>query len=496
MNTERNNHDLLARVSAGSPAGARPHAGPRDAHRVGRHDPAESIARKLGISRETIHRPIRAGEPDRDPDEEAMRYEARPAVATKAGAARADDPRPSGGVLRAFGGAAVPGDPAHRHIVDMRGSRCRPRHHAALSNVIMPTQGLGAVIVGLGRAGLGLHIPVLEKVRHVRGATASPFEAVVGLVDSTETGIKRAQHRLEYDYGYDPRRISSATSIADLTGVDPDHTIVHICTPADNHASALRDATDAGFKRIVVEKPCAANTSEVDEMLRIAERTGASVAVVNPYLYSRSVASCKQKIQQVGRRPNYLEFEMSKPRITPTLAGRSKPESVMDVELPHQIATALHLTDPSRYRVLRAEVRHMHYRETHTEPCQVVPNMGIGVIVLELDECIAVLVSSLDALTRTRVLKLRFPNTDHIEAFLPVTGDDHTSVVIEYSGHNTDGSTEQQRVEKLPDDMLTRCLFDMYSRFATDSPQVSDLAFNRKVIDVMDKAKTYARIRR
>jgi hypothetical protein len=32
-------------------------------------------------------------------------------------------------------------------------------------------------------------------------------------------------------------------------------------------------------------------------------------------------------------------------------------------------------------------------------------------------------------------LKLRFPNTEHIEAFLPVTGDDHASVIIEYSGH-------------------------------------------------------------
>lgn len=359
----------------------------------------------------------------------------------------------------------------------------------------VPARRLGAVIVGLGRAGLGLHVPVLEKIRR-DGAAASPFGDVVGLVDTVQGGTRRALHRLEYDYGYDPRRISCAPSLAELSGVDPDQTVVHICTPADDHASALRAATEAGFRRIIVEKPCAANTADVDEMRRIADRTGASVAVINPYLYSRSVASCKARIQELGRLPHYLEFEMSKPRITPTLAGRSKPESVMDVELPHQIATALHLTGASRYRVLRAEVRHMHYREVETEPCQVVPNMGVGIVVLELDECIAVLVSSLDALTRTRVLKLRFSNAEHIEAFMPVTGDDHTSVVIEYSGHNTDGSTEQQRVAKLPDDMLARCLFDMYSRFLSDTPQLSDLAFNRKVVDVMDRAKMFARIRR
>lgn len=363
------------------------------------------------------------------------------------------------------------------------------------SNVTTPPRALGAVIVGLGRAGLGLHVPVLEKIRH-DSAAASPFGAVVGLVDTVEGGIRRALHRLEYDYGYDPRRVSCATSLADLTGVDPDHTVVHICTPADDHAPALRAATEAGFRRIIVEKPCAANIADVDEMRRIADRTGAGIAVINPYLYSRSVASCKDKIRQVGQQPHYLEFEMSKPRTTPTLLGRSKPESVMDVELPHQIATALYLTEASRYRVLRAEVRHMHYREMDTDVCQVVRNMGVGIVVLELDQCIAVLVSSLDALTRTRELKLRFPNTDHIEAFLPVTGDDHTSVIMEYSGHNTDGSIEQTRVAKLPDDMLARCLFDMYSRFVTGSPQLSDLTFNRKVVDVMDRAKTFARIRR
>lgn len=364
-----------------------------------------------------------------------------------------------------------------------------------LANLTLPAQGLDAVIVGLGRAGLGLHIPVLEKIRRDEGA-ASPFGTVVGLVDRVEAGTSRARHRLEYDFGYDPRPIRCATSLADLTGVDPENTVVHICTPADNHASDLRAATEAGFRRIIVEKPCAGNTADVDEMRRIADQTGASIAVVNPYLYSRSIASCRDKIQEVGRLPHYLEFEMSKPRITPTLMGRSKPESVMDVEMPHQIATALYLTGAARYRLLRAEVRHMHYREVDTEPCRVVANMGVGIVVLELDECIAVLVSSLDALTRTRVLKLRFPSTEHVEAFLPVTGDDHTSVIVEYSGYNSDGSTEQQRVAKLPDDMLARCLSDMYTRFITDSPQLSDLTFNRKVVDLMDKAKAFARIRR
>jgi hypothetical protein len=109
-------------------------------------------------------------------------------------------------------------------------ARLLPAHLCRMSDETVPAQGMGAVVVGLGRAGLGLHIPVLEKIRRDEAA-ASPFGAVVGLVDTAGAGIKRALHRLEYDYGYDPRPIRCATSLADLPGVDPDHTIVHICTP-------------------------------------------------------------------------------------------------------------------------------------------------------------------------------------------------------------------------------------------------------------------------
>ena len=42
-----------------------------------------ALARQLGVSRDTIHRWIRAGDLDRDLDDEAVRYGPRPSVATK-----------------------------------------------------------------------------------------------------------------------------------------------------------------------------------------------------------------------------------------------------------------------------------------------------------------------------------------------------------------------------------------------------------------------------
>ncbi len=49
-------------------------------------------------------------------------------------------------------------------------ARVLPAQLSHISNVTAPTQGLGAVIVGLGRAGLGLHVPILEKIRRDRAA--------------------------------------------------------------------------------------------------------------------------------------------------------------------------------------------------------------------------------------------------------------------------------------------------------------------------------------
>ncbi|HEU0078631.1 MAG TPA: hypothetical protein VFQ76_13325, partial [Longimicrobiaceae bacterium] len=78
--------------------------------------------------------------------------------------------------------------PATHAVADLTTSaRLLPADLRHSSNPTMPAQGLGAVVVGLGRAGLGLHIPVLEKIRH-DSAAASPFGAVVGLVDTVEGG--------------------------------------------------------------------------------------------------------------------------------------------------------------------------------------------------------------------------------------------------------------------------------------------------------------------
>ena len=350
------------------------------------------------------------------------------------------------------------------------------------------------VLIGLGRAGNELHIPILHKLANVN--PDSPFSRVVGLVDKDSLKIKRAIHRLTDEHRYNEDDIHTAKTIRDLDNNNIENTIVHICTPATNHAATLGEAALAGYKRFVVEKPCAGNVLEVDEISKLRKMYDLNVAVINPYLYSRSVHECKRIISDRKTTPRYIEFELSKPRKKPTLLGRSTPESVFDVEIPHQIATVLYITGAKHYRVLRAEVRDMHYREDEKKSCEVVRNMGMGIIVLELDYCISILVSYLDAPTRTRVLKIRCQDDRLIEAYLPVTEDDHTAELVEYGPRGTDGSTEQISKNKLPDDLFTRCLSDIYLRFKSNSPHPSNPEFNRKVVDIMDKAKEITRVRR
>ncbi len=87
---------------------------------------------------------------------------------------------------------------------------------------------------------------------------------------------------------------------------------LYVCTPADDHASTPRAATEVGVRRIVVEQPCAAPAADVDEMRRIADRTGASVAVINPYPYGRSFSVRSKRLYPSGLRGPVVE----PPRIT------------------------------------------------------------------------------------------------------------------------------------------------------------------------------------
>lgn len=352
---------------------------------------------------------------------------------------------------------------------------------------------LDAVIVGLGRAGAGLHIPILHKLP--KSGTPTRFGKVVALVDLDPKKISKAHNRLVDDYDYSPSGITHAQSVTELEAVDKATTVVHVCTPASDHLPSLRNAADAGFRRFIIEKPCASTVSEVDEMRTIAEEQSLTILVVNPYLHSRSLEICGSFLQESQSPMRYLDFEMSKPRKGPTVANRSTPESVLDVELPHAIAAALHITRPHRYEVLRADVRHMHFREREDEPCKIIYHMGLGIVVLQLDQCIATLVSYLDAPTRIRRLRLRLADSSEAIALFPVTEDDHTAVVDIYAAPGSDGFTTHKSQEKYPDDLFTSCLSRIYSRLSERPGDASDLEFNRKVIDIMDKSKARVGIR-
>ena len=136
---------------------------------------------------------------------------------------------------------------------------------------------LTTLIIGLGRAGLGLHIPVLARLRAEgrAGFHPAPPHPVVA-VDPCGPD----------PYGHPP----------DLTVVDslhkargllvPDRTVVHLCTPPAVRPALLEEVAALGFSRIIVEKPLARTPDDLEAVLRLARRHRLRLSVVAPWLHS------------------------------------------------------------------------------------------------------------------------------------------------------------------------------------------------------------------
>jgi len=118
---------------------------------------------------------------------------------------------------------------------------------------------VGVGIIGLGRAGLGMHVPEL---RALKG-----FRIVAGcdvLEDRARTLAEQFGSRPYADYG-DMLR-------------DPDVELVVVATRSDTHAKITVDALRAG-KDVLVEKPMAVSLAQADRMIQAARKTGRRLLV-------------------------------------------------------------------------------------------------------------------------------------------------------------------------------------------------------------------------
>ncbi|MFF0148818.1 putative dehydrogenase [Amycolatopsis sulphurea] len=190
------------------------------------------------------------------------------------------------------------------------------------------------LVVGLGRAGAGLHVPVLAKARSLAPDLFGD-EPVVGCDPGRPVP---ANPRLTVARDLDhARRL-----------VEPKDTVVHVCTPPDVRTAVVAELAAHGFRRFVVEKPLAPDTDELARMQRLIRKHRLRLEVVEPWLAS----TLTHRLTEVVRDNEFGELraitiEQDKPRFRRSLSG-SAGQNAFDVELPHGVGLALRLAGNAR----------------------------------------------------------------------------------------------------------------------------------------------------
>lgn len=196
---------------------------------------------------------------------------------------------------------------------------------------------LQTLIIGLGRAGAGLHLPVLDRIR-----------------SNEDKGKIFADHPIVVCDPARPRTqgcpsVISLESIVDCPRfTDPDHTVVHLCTPPAGRVGLIAELARLGFRRIIVEKPLVNRIDEFDTIVGLKARYGLDIVVVAHWLCAELTHRLVD-ITDKGALGALREITVSqhKSRFSRSITT-SGHITAFDVEIPHAIGVVLRLAGPAQ----------------------------------------------------------------------------------------------------------------------------------------------------
>jgi predicted dehydrogenase len=320
---------------------------------------------------------------------------------------------------------------------------------------------LQTLVVGLGRAGSRLHLPVLSQAR--------------------TQGISRHLFADRPFIAFDPRgsqdelpgtvRANSLTQAAAL--VDPNRTVVHLCTPPTARVELLEQLARLGFRKVLIEKPLAVDEWGLVEIARIRRRWQLDVVVMAQWL----VSALTRRIQDILRSGELgvlrsLFVAQRKPRFTRSLTGDGHP-TAFDVEMPHSIGVALALAGDAS--LSDASWLDMTFGDV------VIPRMGGAWLCLHHKRGARTeIVSDLMSPVRERRITLTLEGGT-LTGHYPISdADDTAQLSIRTGGHETHAVFR--------DDALTAFMLRTYEHFASPA-RSGDLALNIEVIRLLGEAK-------
>jgi predicted dehydrogenase len=297
-----------------------------------------------------------------------------------------------------------------------------------------------SLVIGLGRSGAGLHLPVLRRLRDTAGRGLLADARIVGC-DPAGPGT---------DFGStEPVWTASVRQAARL--LDPDETVAHVCTPPTARVPVLTELARHGFRNVVVEKPLAADTGDLEEILRLRDSAGLRLAVVAPWLASELTRRLVNLVHD-GRlgRLRSVSVVQSKPRFRRSLSTTGHP-TAFDVELPHSLGVALRLAGP-------AEVISASCADLVLGDRRMARLGGAGMRLRHTGGVRTHLMSDLAAPVRERRITLRFERGTATGNYAVGSDDDHAQLMVAAAG------LHEHSV--FPDDSLGLCLLNAYRAFA------------------------------
>jgi predicted dehydrogenase len=337
---------------------------------------------------------------------------------------------------------------------------------------------LHTMVVGLGRAGAGLHLPVLAKAR----ARQPRYFARMPVVGFDQDAGVRARFASTEDRSASAGEttLHTVASLAQARRLlDPERTVVHVCTPPLARAEVVAELLDLGFHRLLLEKPLAAGPRDLARLLELLRRPGVQVTVVAPWLASaltdRLTALVRERPELGALRQ--ISVVQNKPRFQRSLSTSGHP-TAFDVEVPHALGVLLRLAGD-------AEVVSAACTDLDVDGRRL-PRLGGATARLAHHGGVrSVVRSDLTAPVRERRITLRFDRGTAVGHYPIGDCDDYAQLRL-----LAPDSAAERTVFR--DDALTAFVLRAYADFAADGPCPTAFQQQARVVDLLTDAKTLA----
>ncbi|OLR91302.1 Gfo/Idh/MocA family oxidoreductase [Actinokineospora bangkokensis] len=321
---------------------------------------------------------------------------------------------------------------------------------------------LSALVVGAGRAGAGLHLPVLRGMGYGRGRAVGRPPIVV-----VDPGVAVAEQ---------PGVVVAPTLAHAASLLDPARTAVHLCTPPTARLRPLTELAGLGFRHVLVEKPLATSTEELAAVLRLREAAGLDLVPVAQWRCSeltRRIAGVVAGGELGALRS--IVFTQTKPRFGRTLRGDEHP-TAFDVEVPHSLAVALSIAGPAR--VTAAGVSDMLLGDA------VFTELGGAWVRLAHRGARTEIRTDLTAPVRERRITVELEHGTLVGHYPVSAADEYAQLLVRNRG--------AQSHSVFRDDSLTAFIARAHEHFAGGRPILDEPATGAEVVRLLDDAKRLA----